>query len=367
MRMPSQADAYQVLLLQAADDGRGPVLFGECLGRAREVVRPFFVSEKFPSVYLEHPLAGRPFLDVTLLYSELAQGARVASGMAAGTGAMLDWFAGIYDAYSDGDADGRSGGDADGHADERVERHAGKHAGICCGFEIDVKDASLPAAAVHFQPRSHTELVGPFCAAVGEPQRAGLYLSQAARMPQGWPLSFFGMFRGRPGSPLRVCGYLGADEVCACAEDARLLAARFDEIGFSAYDDAMLAQVAQLMGVTSKAVDFQFDIYPDGRLGDVFAIDVQFGIEQPEAVRASFADGRGARVMGLLEQWGAADERWRLAAQAAFARALPVQLDDGTIRRYAFTLMPQWAKARWSAGVLQPSKLYHLAHAGLLE
>lgn len=55
MRIPSYADAYQVLLLQAADEGRGPALFGESLGRAREVVLPFLVGGHFPSVYLEHP------------------------------------------------------------------------------------------------------------------------------------------------------------------------------------------------------------------------------------------------------------------------------------------------------------------------
>ena len=47
--------AYQVLLLQAADEGRGPALFGESLGRAREAVLPFLVGEHFPIVYLEHP------------------------------------------------------------------------------------------------------------------------------------------------------------------------------------------------------------------------------------------------------------------------------------------------------------------------
>jgi hypothetical protein len=29
--------------------------------------------------------------------------------------------------------------------------------------------------------------------------------------------------------------------------------------------------------------------------------------------------------------------------------------------------MPQWVKARWIDGVLQPAKLYHIASAGLLE
>ena len=57
----------------------------------------------------------------------------------------------------------------------------------------------------------------------------------------------------------------------------------------------------------------------------------------------------------------------RIGGDAAFARSMNVRLEDGSTGRFAFTLMPQWVKARWTAGVLQPSKLYHFANACLLE
>ena len=338
MKVPSYPDSFEVLCLQAADDGRGDVLFGESLARARKVARPFMIGEEFPSVYLEFPLIGKPFLDVTLLYGKLKPGMRVESEAAEGTGEMIDWFAG---ACSD-------------------------IGGICCGFELDVKDPALPRAAVHFQPRGRLELVEPFCAAIGEPERAKLYLDMAARMPDEWQLSFFGLFRGRPGSPLRVCGYLGEVKQ-ACVEDPAYLAGVFDQVGFKAYNDVMLAQVREIMATASGAIDFQFDVYDDGHLGDTFALDIQFGIEQPAAVFASFTDGPAARAMGKLEELGAADGRWKLGGDAAFARSMNVELEDGSTGRYAFTLMPQWVKARWTAGALQPSKLYHFANACLLE
>ena len=338
MKALSHSDAYQVLLLQAADEGRGPLLFGDCVERARNAVLPFLVGESFPDVYLEHPLAGDPFLDATILLGQIERGTRIASPAAGDHAAMLDWFA---------------------------ETHR-QHNEVSCGFELDIKEDVLPTAAIHFQPRTHIELVRPFCEIVGEPERADLYLDLASRMPEGWPLSFFGMFRGRPGSPLRVCGYLANDEKEACMQDPGRLASAFEQIGFHAYDDAMLEQVSALMTAAPGTVDFQFDIYPDGELGSVFAIDAQFGIAQPEAVRASFESGPGAGVMELLEGWGAADGRWKTAIESAFARALPIELDDGEAGRFAFTLMPQWVKARWKDGVLQPSKLYHLARANLL-
>ncbi|MBR3158340.1 MAG: hypothetical protein IKF14_04470 [Atopobiaceae bacterium] len=335
MRAPSYADCFQVLLLQLSDEGRKEVLLGDAVDRARMVCLPFIVGKKFPDVYFEFPLAGDPFLDTTLLYEELEPGTHIDSPAAGDVQGLLDWFGPV--------------------------RH--EHPNVSFGFELDTSKLELPKAALHFQPRTLTELVRPFCELAGEPERADLYLNLAARMPEGWPLSFFGMFRGRPNSPLRVCGYLPTNECDACVADPRHLAEVFDAIGFTAYDDAMLIQVSQLMGVAPSGVDFQFDVYPDGHLGDVFAIDTQYGIERPEAVRSSFAQGPAEKVMSLLQLMGAADERWKLAPGAAFARAIPVTLDDGTPNKLAFTLMPQWSKARWRAGELQPAKLYYLGKA----
>ena len=335
----SHADAFEVLCLQAADNGRGDILFGESLPRARSAVRPFMLGEKFPSVYFEFPLIGAPFLDVTVLYSKLAPGQRVDSEAAAGTDAMLAWFADACQPYDE----------------------------VCCGFELDTKHAELPQAAVHFQPRTHVELVEPFCAAVGESDRAALYLDLAARMPEGWPLSFFGMFRGRPDAPLRVCGYHGERQKAAYRDSRAYIAGAFDRIGFGAYNDDMLAQISNLMAVAPGGTDFQFDVYADGSLSSTFSIDVQFAIEQPGAVMASFEDGPAAQVMEYLQRLGAADDRWKLGAQTAFARSIPMENDDGTTGGYAFTIMPQWVKVRWTDGQIQPSKLYLLGGAGFLE
>ncbi|MCR5845740.1 MAG: hypothetical protein K6G78_04145 [bacterium] len=338
MRIPSHKDAYQVLLLRAADEGRGEVLFGDSLAEERTAPQPFLVGEIFPIVYFEHPLIGEPSLDVSVGCNEYALGTRIPSPAAAGSGDMIDWFASIHDAYPD----------------------------TGCGFELDTKRPELPRAAVHFQPRQHLELVKPFFEAVGEPERAQLYLDLAARMPQGWPLSFFGMFRGRPGFPLRVCGYLSKGERVACAANPQHIADIFDEVGFSGYDDGMLSQVSALIQAAPGSVDFQFDVFPDGSIGSTFAIDVQFKVALPAAVRKTFSEGAGARFMGLLESYGAADSRWRLSVASAFARSVPVELDDGSQGRYAYIIAPHWVKARWTSGVIQPSKMYLIAHGGLL-
>ncbi|MBQ9059331.1 MAG: hypothetical protein IJ125_09125 [Atopobiaceae bacterium] len=339
MWIPSYADSFAVLLLQAAEDGRGPVLFGDSLSRAREAVSPFLVGEPFPSIYLEHPLMDEPFLDVMVLYGEVEKGTRISSPAAGEHAAMFDWYAQAKQEYTD----------------------------ITCGFELDTKERVLPTSALHFQLREHYELVLPFCESIGEPERAKLFLDMAHRMPPGWELSFFGLFRGRPSAPMRVCGYLNVKEQRACAHNSGKLTELFDTVDFSAYNECMIEQLSTLLAAAPGPVDFQFDVYPDGSLSDVFAIDIQFEIKRPQAVLVSFTEGKAGEVMRLFEQWGAADNRWKMAIESAFARAISVELDKEAMRRYAFTLMPQWAKARWIGAELQAAKLYHLASATLLS
>ncbi|MDO4537476.1 MAG: hypothetical protein Q4B54_04885 [Coriobacteriales bacterium] len=339
MKELSHADAFEVLCLQAADEGRGPALFGDCVGRARSVASPFMVGRVFPATYLEFPLLGDPFLDVTVLYGKLDPGTRIDSPIAGDVDALLDWSA----ARSDG------------------------LPGVSFGFELDTSKEHVPLAAIHFQPRTHDELVRPFLEALGEGERADVYFDLASRLPEGWRPEFFGLFRGRPDAPLRVCGYLSDEEQELCARDPGRLAEVLARAGFSAASDTMLAQAHELVATASGDVDYQLDIYPDGTLGDTFAFDVGFEVETPQAVRDSFCGGPASRVMRLLEGWGIADKRWQLIPQATFARSLPVERENGETARYSFTLMPGWAKVRWQSGELQPSKFYFYAQAGIVK
>ena len=339
MKTPSNELACQALFLHAAGDGRGEILFGENWQKSCDRILPFVKGVPFPSLYLEFPLAGDPFLDVTVLYGEIEPGTRFCSEAAAGTERMIDWFAQV-----------------------RI-----RHDGICFGYELDAGSGDSAPAAVHFQHRSHLRLAEGFCEAVGEPAAGRLYMDLAAHMPAGWAPAFFGMFRGRPGSPLRVCGYVDPEEQRRCAENPSRLAEVFRQLGFRTYDDGMLRQAAAFLTAAPEGVDYQFDVWPDGSIGDTFAIDANLGLKQSETQKASFDHGPCADVMRLLESWGAADNRWHPAAGVCLSRALPVEDENGIARVYALTVCPKWVKARWRGGVLQNAKLYCEGTAGILR
>ncbi|MBO7664187.1 MAG: hypothetical protein J6U01_12560 [Clostridia bacterium] len=332
MKSFSNGLACQVLFLQAADEGRGPVLFGEDADRICERVLPFVEDVSFPSLYLEFPLKGEPFLDVTALYSSVPEHFRFSHPSAAGTERMLDWYTGIQEKYNN----------------------------ICFGFELDAGKPEDSLAAVHFQPRRHTELAGVFCDLMGEAEAGSRYMEKASRMPEGWPLAFFGLFRGRPGSPLRVCGYMDRMEKERCAEDPAHLEAAFRQIGFTAFDGTMLSQVSALLAAVPGNVDFQFDLLPDGTIGETFAIDASFAIRQSMETLTAFREGDAARLMHLLEDWQIADDRWKAAPGMAFTRGIPIQDEEGKPGCFALVLTLNWLKVRWRNGALQPAKLYAL-------
>ena len=336
--IPTHAQAFEVLLLQAAGDHRNATLFGGRAQRVLEMMSPFLVGEKFPEIYLEFPLAGKPFLDATVLYGDLPEGTCIDSPLATGC--------------------------EDALAFQIRERSIGKK--VALGFEIDCSDPAPSAAGIHFQPLMHTDLVLPFCKAAGNPEKAPLYLAQSERMPDGWPLAFFGMFRGRSDSPLRVCGYLRQDEARACAADPNHLGSALKAAGFTAFDETMLAQASRILKLAPATVDFQFDVLADGSLGDMFAIDIRFNAMPSGEVVKSFAEGVDADIMGQLQEWGIADERVSHVADMCFTRGLRLQADDGSFAPFAFSLIPGWLKVRWRGGVLQPAKIYMNAGAKLL-
>ena len=66
----------------------------------------------------------------------------------------------------------------------------------------------------------------------------------------------------------------------------------------------MLRQIRTLLAMTPERADFQFDIYPDKRIGDTFAIDICLGLKQSRLQKTSFVNGTCADVMKQLERDG---------------------------------------------------------------
>ena len=335
---PSQMTVFDALYSIAAAHGRGEALFGNSINIARDAYERTLVGDDYPEAYLEFPLLGPPRFDLLTVHSTVQPGSRFASGAGFGYQAMFDWFSGVCDMDLD----------------------------VSCGIELDTSVGETERAGVYLQYREHLDLVVPFLDSIGEKARAACFLTVADRMPDGWPSAYVGLFPGRAGTPLRIGGYMGHAMQKACANDSALLAAQFDQIGFAAYDGEMLSRCSALLSL-APSVDFQFDIMPDGTLSDVFGLSLSFNNMMPRDAHVCMESGYGAQMCSTFQEWGLADERWRLIAGAAFARHVPFSRADGSEGRFALYCLFNYAKVKFAGAVAQPAKFYLRMSAGEVE
>ena len=335
---PSQMTVFDALYSIAAGDGRGEALFGNSYDLARNAYERTLIGDGYPAAYIEFPLLGSPGFDLLSVHGSVQPGSRFAPGAGFGYQAMLDWFSDVRDA----------------------------NVNASCGIELDTSAGETERAGVYLQYRKHRNLIAPFLDSIGEGARTESFLSVANRMPEGWPPAYVGLFPGRAGTPMRIGGYLGYATQKACAEDPALLAAQFDQIGFSAYDNEMLSQCGVFLSL-APSIDFQFDIMPDGTLSDVFGLSLSFNEAKPREARVCMESGYGARICRTLQEWGLADERWKLIAGAAFARHVPFAREDGSQGRFALCCLFNYAKVKFAGAVAQPAKFYLRMSAGEVE
>ena len=337
--IPENDMVFEMLLSLASENGRDQSLFGGCIERARKLIKPFVIGDHFPDIYLECPLKEDPFLDVTVLYTGLPEGVCINSKYASGSDELISCF-----------------------TEMRKE-----HSNICFGFELDTSKEDPKAAAVHFEPREHTELAAAFCHAAGEDKYGRLYCETAAKLTDTFPPSFFGMFRGRSDSPLRVCGYLGLREKKMIIEDTNNLVKFFDTIGFGAYDDKMLEDITKVLKLSPIEADYQFDIYPDRSVSDVFSIDIMLAEKSARSIRQSYQNGSLSRIMSFFRDRDIADARTDLISELATSFAFPVIKETGDITGFALVIQPSWFKVRWKGAKLQNAKSYSLLRAGCVD
>ena len=335
---PSPMTVFDALYTIAAKDGRGEALFGNSFDIARGVYERTLIGDGYPEAYIEFPLLGSPGFDLLSVHSFVQPRSRFAPGAGFGYQKMFDWYSSV----------------------------CGTGASVGCGIELDTSVGETERAGVYLQYRRHSNLIAPFLDSIGEEGRTESFLAVFDRMPEGWPPAYVGLFPGRVGTPLRIGGYLGNAVQKACADDPALLAAQFDRIGFSAYDDEMLSQCGVFLSI-APSVDFQFDIMPDGTLDDVFGLSLSFNETKPRQAQACMEDGYGAQICSTLQEWGLADERWKLIADAAFARHVPFDREDGSQGRFALCCLFNYAKVKFVGAVAQPAKFYLRMSAGEVE
>lgn len=105
--------------------------------------------------------------------------------------------------------------------------------------------------------------------------------------------------------------------------------------------------------------DYQFDILSDGSVSDVFGLAFNFGFQKrPKIGAEALRSGSSARFMNRLQEMKLIDDRWKMIPDAVFARAFPVESDDGDKHHIALAVLLNMVKIKFKAGVPHTVKFY---------
>ena len=333
MPIPDQMDMFDLLYTLAAADGRDEALLGGRREQLRSLYERTLIGGARPQLYLEFPLLGEPCYDFLSVIERVEPGATFAPGAGYGYQKAFDWFSTVCE-----------------------------DKGVSVGFELDLSTGERERAGIYLQQRHRSELVEPFLASVSEVWRYPAYKNVQEAMPEGWPPAYIALFPGRKGSPTRIGGYMTHDEQRRCAEDHTHMGDCLHRIGFDSFDEQMLARCAHLMDM-APGIDVQFDIMEDGSLGDTFGLALSFNELRPRAAREQMEKGVGQRIMSTLQQWGLADDRWRLLSNVSFAKQYPYVREDGTTGHLGLCTLLNYVKVKFRNAQMLPAKFYLLLAA----
>ncbi len=327
---PSQEAVFERLFTRIAADGRGRELFGrESCSPLMERLAAACLGQALPEYYLEFPLGGKPWLDMLVLYS-VEQLKKRASF---------------------------SGPDPHGYRAIFKEACTWDVPKLCMGTELDFSRDAGEVPGFYISGAWDQDLVRRVYRALGEgEERVESTVAVLQRIPQDWRPYYIGAMPGRPGAPLRL-GFTAPPEcVARYAGSQAALRADLEGCGFTALSSEMLELLAQTAEL-GLGYDVQFDVLADGSLGPVLGVSLFAMSETNALTRESFATGTAARLMGMLEQRGLADERWRRVPECLFVDRMYYG-EDQQLKTLGLICRANFAKVKWTEGRPGTAKFY---------
>ena len=297
---------YDALYLLAAGEGRKAALFGDTQPLASEAFSRSLAGDEFPIVWFELPMLGRPRFDLHVALGRAALTADPTFAQGAGNGydELFAWY---------GSEEGGGGGLA---------------------FAYDTGEGRIADPAVHVcVNNAPLGDMDRFFGLASGAEAAQLYRDFAAKLPLAWHVWYAGVHPGRPGSPVRVDCLVSGERQTAYAQDLSLFEADLRACGFTAFGPGF-ERLAELVLASPFQLELQFDVLRDGSLGPTL---------------------------------GLSDDRWKLIADAAFARHVAYERENDSEGRFAPCVLFNYAKVKFTACEPQPAKFYLMLNARELE
>ena len=319
-----------MLLGMLAAKGRQEALLGSDLTPAREAFARMAPQKSEVHAYFETPLSGERGLDVHCIVSKSAAFNAAPSNADPVWQDVVRW---LYDVQSQ-NSDLNS---------------------VSVMAEADTSRNASARPGIGLIQRSATQLVEPFLALAGEAPKASAWDRFARNLPQGWKTSYVGIFLGRPQGLLRVNAH-------PARRDALPLGQALEAFGYDV--DERSLEVLQRLAEMPRSFDLQLDLDEQGQARGVLGLELY--VEGGDKTSLLSDDGRGARIMALLQELGIADERWKTLADADMSRRVPVPV-DGRLESCSLSLRKYSLKVKYADGEIGHAKAYLRGDAMLDE
>ena len=322
---------YDIIYALAACGGREDALFGRCFPASRVAFARSLPGDAYPELWFELPLAGEPWFDVHALAARESLDAQevFTADVCGGVPEVFEWFA-------------AQGPDARQLA-----------------LSWDVGSGAIESPAVQLLKRTRNiQMTCNFLEVAGRPDAIRAYRAFEEALPQGWFACYAGVFPARTVPFLRVECIPDLDLQRSYANDPGLLAEHLRKVGLIDCGD-MLLQRCRELAETPFRLEFQFDVTPEGVAGPTFSASLRFSKPSDSGMSASFdADGAAGDLMLRVQEWGLADDRWRLLENTVFSKRLKAGGKECLIWCY-----PAFLKLRWRGGEPIDAKAYLIAGA----
>ncbi|SEH33074.1 hypothetical protein [Selenomonas sp. KH1T6] len=317
-------DIYEMIYALLTAKGREDALFGSQKEAARRAFGSSLVGTAFPELWFEVPLWGKPWFDLHVLTArESLKADEVAgSSLPEEVKPLFRWFAGA----------------------EAVRK-------LALSWDVGKDDNPSPAVQllVKNMPPSET-----FLTLAGGTSAAGAYRAFRQRAPQGWFTCYTGVFPGRKANFVRTENIPVEPLQEAYRAEPDLLGEHLCGVGVPAEVAVEVAARCRELIVPPFVPEFQFDVRPDGTVGETFAVSVYFCLPPGTAESPPLRlDNGGGEMMRRVQAWGLADDRWQRLVEMAHLRRLPGWLPNSVIFCY-----PAFLKLRWQKGVFLDAKAY---------
>ncbi|MBR0261176.1 MAG: hypothetical protein IJQ85_05205 [Selenomonadaceae bacterium] len=230
-------------------------------------------------------------------------------------------------------------------------------------FSYDVSEGRTDSHTAHIFFELPFTYVKEYFKVMGSEESAEYLKEFELRVPKGWEHTYYGLFKGRAASPVRIDYFVNEDLQKIYAEDISIFGAHLKNLGFNAVNEEFLQRCKEMANLPFQ-MELQFNVLGVNKLDSTISVSSTltpnvFGQDTSFRIRELFSEGgNGYDLMKKIESWGLSDSRWQYIKAVSFNKYLRL----GKLSLHISNL-PIFLKVRWREGNMLDAKLYFIAFA----